>query len=278
MRPVVEVRFTERSQTRGRELEDGERGRSSRSVLPNEAKVKLGGFSGDEMKAVEPEASIEAPRVGRLLPSGAFPEKIRTIVGSLPTRSGRQPRGLDPVTQPVEVAICPPPAKPRKRLVVIAVLGLVIIGLTATIRFGYDAWPTLTAWWEAQRLASLLRSPDPTAAEDAAWSLIDLGPAGESILLQAVHDRDDKVRSRACRWLPRTTLEPTRIIEAETEALSDPVTAVPRLGGMVVRADGWTRQDRRSGRGTPRELDLGARRQPHRRGDLAPDGRGQRLR
>ena len=97
-------------------------------------------------------------------------------------------------------------ASPKRRRRWVVPVGLVVVAIVALWRVGYEVKPSVTDWWESQRLASRIRNQNMVVADQAARRLADLGPAGVSVLLDAVHDRSETARALACKYLPQLRL------------------------------------------------------------------------
>jgi HEAT repeat protein len=134
------------------------------------------------------------------------------------------------VSEAVEITCAKSPvvAKPsgRRRPRWLLIFGLILLGSGVAFRVWFDNWPTFTLWLESQRLTAQLRSENPIVADRAAKKLMDLGPAGETILLGAVHDRIETTRCLACRYISQLPIGSTTIVSTLAEALGDKEPAV----------------------------------------------------
>jgi hypothetical protein len=118
------------------------------------------------------------------------------------------------------------PAPPRKRRSWIIPLGLALVVIVALTRFGYESWPTIKVWSEAQKLASRIGNSNRALAEQAAKRLTDLGPQGATVLLEALDSDVPMARAMACQYIPRLGLEPDVVVPAVARGLGDPEHSV----------------------------------------------------
>ncbi len=126
----------------------------------------------------------------------------------------------DPALAPAAIA------SPRRRRSWIIPLGLTVVVLVGLTRLGYENWPTITTWWEAQKLASRIGSENRFLAEQAAKRLANMGPQGTTVLLEATDSQSAQARAVACKYLPTLGLEPSVVVPAVAKGLGDQVHAV----------------------------------------------------
>jgi HEAT repeat protein len=88
--------------------------------------------------------------------------------------------------------------------------------------FSVPFWQTAIVQERAWRLSRQLRDADPTAHQEAAKSLVQLGPAATSWIIRAMHDDNSQVRLVACSALVRTDPDhPERTKDALLAACAD---------------------------------------------------------
>jgi HEAT repeat protein len=88
--------------------------------------------------------------------------------------------------------------------------------------FSVPFLPTAIVQGRAWRLSRQLRDPDPATREEAAQSLVQVGPAATSWIIRAMHDDNPQVRLVACSALVRTDPDhPERTKDALLAACAD---------------------------------------------------------
>jgi HEAT repeats len=87
---------------------------------------------------------------------------------------------------------------------------------------GVPFLPTAIVQVRAWRLSRELRDPDPATRQEAAQSLVQLGPTATSWIIRAMHDDNPQVRLVACSALVRTDPDhPERTKDALLAACAD---------------------------------------------------------